>query len=119
MIGGNITITLQVKTLVQNGIGERVPAWHDVMDLFGWLDYSGGDSKHNSYNAKMQESTHVFICDYKPIPGTLEIDGKTVKVKAENCRVMANSERYDVMLIDNPMNLNRQLEIYLKYTGGQ
>ena len=119
MIGGNITITLQVKTMTQNGIGERVPVWHDVMDLLGWLDLSSGDSKHNSYNAKIQESTHVFVCDYKPIPGTLEIEGKTVKVKAENCRVVANSERYDVILIDNPMNLNKQLEIYLKYTGGQ
>ena len=119
MIGGNMTIKLQVKTLVQNGIGERVPVWHDVVDLIGFIDLSGGDSKHNSYNAKIQESTHMFICDYKHIPGTVEVEGKTVKVKAENCSVVANTERYDVMLIDNPMNLNKHLEIYLKYTGGQ
>lgn len=119
MIGGNTTIKLQVKTQVKNSIGERVPAWHDVVDLTGFLDLSGGDSKHNSYNAKIQESTHVFICDYEPVPDTLEIEGKTVKVKAENCRVVANTERYDVMLIDNPMNLNKHLEIFLKYTGGQ
>ena len=26
---------------------------------------------------------------------------------------------YDVMLIDNPMNMNKHFEIYLKYVGGQ
>ena len=26
---------------------------------------------------------------------------------------------YDVMLIDDPMKMHKQLEIYLKYAGGQ
>ena len=26
---------------------------------------------------------------------------------------------YDIMLIDNPMGMNRQLEFYLKFTGGK
>ena len=93
--------------------------WHDVIELFGWLDLQSGDSKYTTYNAKIQESTHVFVSDYKPIPATLEIEGKTVRVSAENARMVANSLIYDVMLIDNPMELNKQLEIYLKYTGGQ
>ena len=40
---------------------------------------------------------------------------------AENARVTIAGKRYDVMLIDNPMELGErsQLEIYLKYTGGQ
>ena len=119
MIGGNIKLALQVSTTIKNEIGEKVPVWHDVIELFGWLDLQSGDSKYTTSNAKIQESTHVFVSDYKPIPATLEIEGKTVRVSAENARMVANSLIYDVMLIDNPMELNKQLEIYLKYTGGQ
>lgn len=119
MIGGNIKAVLQVSTTTKNEIGEKVPVWHDVVELFGWLDLQSGDSKYNTYNAKMQESTHIFICDYLPIPATLEVEGKTVRVSAENARMVTLSQRYDVMLIDNPMELNKQLEIYLKHTGGQ
>jgi len=40
-------------------------------------------------------------------------------VKAENSRMIVNGGVYDVKLIDDPMGLHKQLEIYLKYTGGQ
>ncbi len=119
MIGGNTKAALQVSTSVRNEIGELVQVWSNVLELTGWIDLSSGDSNRTTYNAKIQESTHIFICDYKPIPDTLKIEGKVVKVCAENCRIVANSKKYDVMLIDNPMEMNRQLEIYLKYTGGQ
>lgn len=129
MIGGNVKAVLQVSTTEKNEIGEKVKVWHDVPvtmpgrkepGLFGWLDLQSGDSKYTTYNAKVQESTHLFICDYLPIPATLEVEGKTtVRVSAENARLVANSQRYDVMLIDDPMGLHKQLEIYLKYTGGQ
>lgn len=119
MIDGNITATIQVCVTLKNEIGEPVKQWHDVMDLTGWLDLSGGDAKYTVYHAKTQESTHVFICDYRPIPDTLKIDGKVVRVDTESVRMMINSKRYDIMLIDDPMELHQQLEIYLKYTGGQ
>ena len=96
-----------------------VDTWHDVVSLKGFLDLSSGDSKHTTYYAKIQESTHIFICDYRPIPESLEVEGNFIRVSPENARMVANSQRYDVMLIDNPMNLNKHLEIYLKYTGGQ
>lgn len=119
MIGGNTTAMLQVRTVTKNEYGTQAETWHDVVGLTGWLDYQSGDARYGSYNAKIQESTHIFISDYKPIPATLEVDGKTVRVNAENARMVANSQRYDVILIDNPMKLNKQLEIYLKFTGGQ
>jgi head-tail adaptor len=119
MIGGNTKAVLQVSTTTKNAIGEKVQEWHDVAELTGFLDMQSGDSKYTTFNAKIQESTHIFICDYLPISGTLDVDGKTVRVSAENARMVANSQRYDVMLIDNPMNLNKHLEFYLKFTGGQ
>ena len=119
MIGGNTKAVLQVSTTTKNKIGEPVPAWHDVIELTGWLDLSSGEARSTTYNAKIQESTHIFLSDYKPIPDTLSVEGKDVGVSAENARIVANSKRYDVLLIDNPMEMNRQLEIYLKFTGGQ
>lgn len=118
-IGGNIEAVLQINVPVENEIGSLVDAWHDVWSKKGFLDLSSGDSKHTTFDAKIQESTHLFICDYKPIPEVLEIEGNFVKVSPENARIVADSKRYDVMLIDDPMNLHKHLEIYLKYTGGQ
>lgn len=118
MIGGNITAILQVCTTTRNAIGESVKEWHDVWSNKGWLDLSSGDSRYTTYDAKIQESTHVFVCDYKPIPDTFIFDGKTIKVKAESTRMVANSKEFDVMLIDDPMEMHKQLEIFLKYTGG-
>lgn len=119
MISGNTKAVLQVNTVTQNAIGEQVKSWHDVVELTGFIDLQSGDSKYNTFNAKIQESTHVLICDYTPIPDTLEIEGKIVRVGAENARIVANGKRYDVLLIDDPMELHRHLEIFLRFTGGQ
>lgn len=110
MIGGNTRAEFQVKSTTTNEIGEAVQAWETVQSITGWLDLQGGDSKYTSFNAKMQESTHIFIADYVALDAS---------IKAENSRLLVNGERYDVMLIDDPMGLHKQLEVYLKYTGGQ
>lgn len=110
MIGGNIRADIQICGTDENEIGEAVKSWETVQTINGWLDLSGGDSKYTPYNAKIQESTHVFICDYvKP----------DSRITAENSRMIINGKTYDIMLIDNPMELCRQLEFYLKFTGGQ
>ena len=105
MIGGNVTAELQTKTIVTNSIGEQEEKWTTLNTLKGYLDLISGDSKYESYNTKLQESTHVFICDYIPL-------GVSV-----NARLVVSGKTYDITLIDNPMNLNRQLEIYLKLVG--
>jgi head-tail adaptor len=107
MIGGNITATLQQKNgSTTNEIGEKVPAWKDIQTLTGWLDLQSGDSKYATYNAKLQESTHIFLCDYVPVDR-----------KATNKRLMVNGTAYDVLLIDDPMEMHQQLEIYLRFVG--
>lgn len=107
MIGGNIEAVLQQKTgSTTNEIGERIQEWSDAQRLTGWLDLSSGDSKYSNYNAKLQESTHIFLCDYVAIDRT-----------ANDKRLMVNGNVYDVLLIDDPMELHQQLEIYLRFVG--
>ena len=107
MIGGNITGVFETKTTQKNEIGESISTWGRLYSIVGFLDYMSGDSKYTVHNAKVQESTHIFVCDYQ------EIDAKP-----EESRMVINNKIYDVLLIDNPMELNQHLEIYLKYRGG-
>lgn len=111
-IGGNTTAVIQTYTVTKNEIGEQVKSWSDTQTLKGWLDLQAGDSKYTTFNAKIQESTHIFIADYVPL---------AAGIQAENSRMTINGKRYDILLIDNPMGMGSgsQLEIYLKYTGGQ
>lgn len=109
-IGGNKHMQIQVKTATKNDIGEQVPKWETIQQVTGWLDLQTGDSKYSTFNAKMQESTHVFVADFVQLA-----EG----IKPENSRAVIDGKRYDIMLIDNPMEMDLQLEIYLKYTGGQ
>lgn len=108
-IGGNITAALQVYMTTTNAIGEQVKAWQTVQTIPGWLDLSAGDSKY-TYSAKMQESTHVFVADYVPLD---------TRIKPETARAVIGGKVYDLLLSDDPMEMHEQLELYLKYTGGQ
>ena len=111
-IGGNINAIIQISTATKNAIGESVKTWADVQTLRGWLDLFSGRASYAPYNAKIQESTHLFICDYIPIDS---------RISAENSRMKINGKVYEITLIDNPMEMGSgsQLEFYLKYTGGQ
>ena len=111
-IGGNIKAIIQVYTTKKNEIFEDVQTWVDVQTIKGWLDLSSGEARYATYHAKIQESTHVFIADY------VSLDSR---ITAETSRMIINGKRYDVLLIDNPMELGSgsQLEFYLKFTGGQ
>lgn len=110
MIGGNATVTLQTRSSSSvNEIGERVTVWTDVVTLTGWLDLMSGDSKRAPFDTKLQDSTHMFICDYTALDG----------ISPERARLVASGKVYEVLLIDDPMGMHRHLEIYLKYVGGQ
>lgn len=122
-IGGNLWGIIQVKAGNghMNQIKERVEDWQDCMKLWGWLDLSAGDSERTAFSAKIQESTHIFLCDYQPLTGKVTVGDKetAVIVTSENARIVINGLVYDVLLIDNPMNMNEHYEIYLKFVGGQ
>lgn len=107
-IGGKTLGTIQTNTTAKNAIGEAVKEWVDAFRHEGWLDLQSGDSKYTNHNAKLEESTHVFLCDYHS--GIYALAG-------QDCRMIIKGTVYDVLLIDNPMELDEQLEIYLRKVG--
>ena len=107
-IGGNITGIIQTKTTAKNEIGESEKKWANAFSQLGWLDLQSGDSKYANHKAKLEESTHVFICNYHS--GIYALAGK-------DTRMIIKGMVYDVLLIDNPMEMNAQLEIYLRKVG--
>ena len=107
MIGGNITAVLQTKTSSKNAFSEIVNEWTDLQLIKGFLDFTGGDGSYKSnFKGSIEETTHVFICDY---------DKLTCEASPTLCRMVIDNNVYDVLMIDNPMQLNQHLEIMLKY----
>lgn len=109
-MGGNTDAIIQISTTTQNEYGIQSKTWQNVQTLRGWLDTLSGDARHSTYNAKIMESSDVFVCDYKPLDS---------RIKEENARLVNDGKVYDITLIDDPMKRHLQWEFYLKYTGGQ
>lgn len=87
-------------------MGEPILDWNTVQTITGFLDMSSGDSHYTNFNAKIQESTHVFICDYVPL-----------NVTVSESRMLIDGDVYDIKFIDDPMNLHQHLEIFLEQVG--
>lgn len=107
-IGGKTFAAIQVKTTAKNEIGEAVKTWADAFHVVGWLGLQSGDSKRTTYNAKLEESTHVFLCDY---------NSGVYALATQDTRMIVKGIVYDVLLIDNPDEMDEQLEIYLRRVG--
>lgn len=103
---GNIDAIIQEKTITKNAIGESVEAWTARESLKGYLDYQSGEAQMQVVNAKVEQSTHIFICDYQPLA-----------YEEEQIRLLIDNKPYEVMLIDDPQERHYHLEIYLKYVG--
>ncbi len=107
-IGGNITGIIQTKSTEKNAIGEAVKTWADAFGQVGWLGMQSGESKRTNFNAKIEESTHVFLCDYH---------SGIYALADQDTRMVIKGVVYDVLLIDNPDEMDEQLEIYLRRVG--
>lgn len=115
MIGGNIQATVQIKTSSgKNVIGENIEAWENVGEVKGYIDFASGQNDMQNYNAKLQRTSHYFICDYQKWIAMKHDQNVT----AENSRMVINENIYNVLMIDNPMELNQHIEVYLEYVGG-
>lgn len=110
-VKGNTPFVIQKQgEFAVNAIGEKEQTWVDTVTFFGVLGLQTGDSKYTNYNAKIQESSHVLVCDFEPdIYALADI----------NTRLICKGRTYDVLYIDNPDELDEHLEIYLRLVGGQ
>lgn len=109
-IGGNISGMIQTGTTRKNALAESVTVWADFRAVPGWLGMSSGTSNYQTFHAKIEESSHVFLTDYSPNIDALA-DGK------QDLRMIIKGYVYDVLYIDNPDEMNEQLEIYLRKVG--
>jgi hypothetical protein len=107
-IGGNIKARIQTCTVVENEIGEGEKTWVDKFSPAGWLGLQSGDSDYTKHNTKIEESTHVFLCDFH---------SGVYALADQNVRAIIKGFVYDVLLIDNPDEMDEQLEIYLRRVG--
>lgn len=107
MIGGNASAILQIKSNSKNAFGEINKDWYDYQNLVGFLDFTSGDSSYKSnFKGDVEETTHIFLCDYVEL-----------FVETTQCRMIIDDKIYDVLMIDDPMGLHQHLEIMLKYNG--
>ena len=115
-IGGNIFAEIQAKgtqkdangNIIKNAIGEAQTGWANKGHLNGWLGLQSGDSKYLNNNAKVEESTHVFVSDF---------NADIYALADQNTRLICKGFIYDILLIDNPDEMDEQLEIYLRKVG--
>ena len=110
LIDGNKTIKLFKKDEDKlNSIGENTEFYSiEYLSFNGILDYVSGEVNSENFNVAINESTHIFISNY------IEI-----QEDPENLIAVIDNKIYEVKYIDNPMELNEQLEIYLKLLGRQ
>lgn len=94
---------VQRYTSVDDGMGGKDYEWNDHTVIEGVLDQLSGDEILASEKLN-KLSSHIFIIF------------EMVDVKEED-RFIINDGIYQVKNVDNPNNMDRQLEIKLEYTG--
>ena len=107
MIGGNTTAIIQSKTSSKNEYGALTEDWKDFTTVKGFIDFIGGDGSYKSnFKGKLEETTHIFICDYNEA---------VAKTQVTTSRLLIDGQIYDVLMINDPMGLHKHIEIMLKY----
>lgn len=109
MVGGNVTASVMREAKTKNAKGVYVVGEPErVMDITGWLDYQAGQASHLAYQAKTEDTTHVFLSDWNEAYASLSEKGLFLRIE---------DKRYEVLLIDDPMMLHEHIETYLRYVG--
>jgi SPP1 family predicted phage head-tail adaptor len=96
-------IDIQRLTLVPNGFGGYTESWDThISDYDGIIDQLSGNEVLSADKIS-PNSTHILI-------------GEVTDIK-ESDRILYNGKIYEVKNVDNPMNMDRHLEILLEYKG--
>jgi SPP1 family predicted phage head-tail adaptor len=92
-------VMIERATSTDNGFGGTTTEWVTINEVDGVVDMLSGNEVMAA-DALNRSSSHILI-----VFGMFDIK--------RGDRVIANSNQYRVTYVDNPMNLNRQLEISL------
>lgn len=98
------TILKYDKTGKRNSLGQIIHDFQESGSFDGWIDFLGGEES-NSQNAITADSTHIIIT----FETSLEI--------SISDRIRFKNRDYEVTYVDNPMELDDHLEIFLKAVG--
>lgn len=98
-----VDVIVQRYTAIDDGTGGEHYDWKDLDEISGTLDQLSGEEILASDKLGVL-SSHIFIIF------------EVVDVTTED-RFIIDGEIYRVTDVDNPMNMDRQLEIKLEYTG--
>ena len=93
---------VQSYTEVGDGLGGYEETWTTDITISGVLDLRRGDSTEVA-NKRTVNSTHILLTDIHPIN--------------EKQRIVYDGKVYYVDFVDNPVNVDSHLEIYLRYEG--
>lgn len=105
-VGGNIVAKVLRTTGDKNDKGVYTTGEpQQIMELCGWLDYQSGEVGHLAYQAAVQDSTHVFVSDYRADYADLSEVGLSLEIGGKS---------YEVKLIDDPMGMHEHMETYLR-----
>ena len=105
-IKGNASCTFYTKKSgALNEIGEATTEWQEYASKLGVLDYISGTTQRD-YKVKLEDSTHIFMCNYFERPK--DENNLTASIKGIE---------YEVVKVDNVMEMNVHFEIYLKQLG--
>lgn len=91
-----------------NGIGGKVEKENEVFKIQGFLDLAqgfGANGENSNLNSFLQESTHILITDYRE------------DISNKNWIIDSKGNRYNIVLVDDPVSMHDHLEIYLKFIG--
>jgi len=103
-IKGNIQGTFRRKQDVRNARGENDAIWVNVATVIGILDFNNQpQTERIKYSAKMEESTHIWFCDYFPMD-----------IPVHELRFYCRGHEYDVLILDEVQFQGQHYEVWLK-----
>jgi len=131
MIERWFTQTGEIHRLSQtsDGAGSYSEEWVAIMTCLGRLDLQSGTERILGLKIAT-EATHIWICS--PLTALIDDEqatmyfgspfapsqyGEAVAVDFTNKdRMVIDGKTYEILYVDDPMHLGKQLEIYLKET---
>lgn len=88
----------------KNKLGEDIKELRSVHHFKGYIDLMGGSDQQTLNSADIAESSHLLLTKDTSIDASHK----------DKVRHMETGQLYEITFVDNPMQRNHHLEIYLR-----